>query len=76
MDWVKTGAGMFIMGAATLLVYEETAMILPFWVRMLLAPFVGLIVYFIVMGWTKMIDFHDLSRAPFIGSWFKRRSGK
>lgn len=76
MDWVKTGAGMFIMGAATLLVYEETAMILPFWVRMLLAPFVGLIVYFIVMGWTKMIDFHDLSRAPLIGSWFKRRSGK
>ncbi|NMI06342.1 stage V sporulation protein B [Paenibacillus sp. SZ31] len=76
MDWVKTGAGMFIMGAATLLVYEETAMILPFWVRMLLAPFVGLIVYFIVMGWTKMIDFHDLSRAPFIGSWFKRRSSK
>lgn len=76
MDWVKTGAGMFIMGAATLLVYEETAMILPFWVRMLLAPFVGLIVYFIVMGWTKMIDFHDLSRAPLIGSWFKRRSDK
>ncbi|MEO2257260.1 stage V sporulation protein B [Paenibacillus amylolyticus] len=76
MDWVKTGAGMFIMGAATLLVYEETAMILPFWVRMLLAPFVGLSVYFIVMGWTKMIDFHDLSRAPLIGSWFKRRSGK
>ncbi|WP_145324033.1 stage V sporulation protein B [Paenibacillus xylanexedens] len=76
MDWVKTGAGMFIMGAATLLVYEETVMILPFWVRMLLAPFVGLIVYFIVMGWTKMIDFHDLTRAPFIGSWFKRRSGK
>ncbi|OMF64081.1 stage V sporulation protein B [Paenibacillus sp. FSL R5-0766] len=76
LDWVKTGAGMFIMGAATLLVYEETAMILPFWVRMLLAPFVGLIVYFIVMGWTKMIDFHDLSRAPLIGSWFKRRSGK
>ncbi|MCW3796008.1 stage V sporulation protein B [Paenibacillus sp. LS1] len=76
MDWVKTGAGMFIMGAATLLVYEETAILLPFWVRMLLAPFVGLIVYFIVMGWTKMIDFHDLSRAPFIGSWFKRRSGK
>ncbi|WP_458123812.1 stage V sporulation protein B [Paenibacillus sp. Z3-2] len=76
MDWVKTGAGMFIMGAATLLVYEETVMILPFWVRMLLAPLVGLIVYFIVMGWTKMIDFHDLSRAPFIGSWFKRRSGK
>ncbi|PQP84905.1 stage V sporulation protein B [Paenibacillus sp. PCH8] len=76
MDWVKTGTGMFIMGAATLLVYEETVMILPFWVRMLLAPTVGLIVYFIVMGWTKMIDFHDLSRAPFIGSWFKRRSGK
>lgn len=76
MDWVKTGAGMFIMGAATLLVYEETAMILPFWLRMILAPFVGLIVYFIVMGWTKMIDFHDLSRAPLIGAWFKRRSGK
>ncbi|WP_458462761.1 stage V sporulation protein B [Paenibacillus sp.] len=76
MDWVKTGAGMFIMGAATLLVYEETVMILPFWFRMLLAPLVGLIVYFIIMSWTKMIDFHDLSRAPLIGSWFKRRSGK
>ncbi|UPK42869.1 stage V sporulation protein B [Paenibacillus pabuli] len=74
MDWVKTGAGMLIMGAATLVIYEQTAALLPFWLRMLLAPLVGLIVYFIVMGWTKMIDFHDLSRAPIIGSWFKRRS--
>jgi len=29
-----------------------------------------------VMGLTKMIDFHDLSRAPLIGSWFKGRSEK
>ncbi|MFC9712772.1 stage V sporulation protein B [Paenibacillus sp. NPDC056933] len=76
MDWVKTGTGMVIMGAATLVVYEQTTTLLPFWLRMILAPFVGLIVYFIVMGWTKMIDFHDLSRAPIIGSWFKRRSRK
>ncbi|CAI6079219.1 Stage V sporulation protein B [Paenibacillus sp. JJ-100] len=76
MDWVKTGAGMFIMGAATLLVYEQTATVLPFWLRMILAPLAGLLVYFIIMGITKMIDFHDLSRAPFIGSWFKRRSDK
>lgn len=74
MDWVKTGTGMLIMGAATLVVYEQTATLLPFWLRMLLAPLVGLIVYFMVMGWTKMIDFHDLSRAPIIGPWFKRRS--
>lgn len=74
MDWVKTGTGMLIMGAATLVVYEQTATLLPFWLRMLLAPLVGLIVYFMVIGWTKMIDFHDLSRAPIIGPWFKRRS--
>jgi stage V sporulation protein B len=73
MDWVKTGAGMFIMGAATLLVYEHTAALLPFWLRMILAPATGLLVYFLIMGITKMIDFHDLSRAPLIGSWFKRR---
>ncbi|SEK70009.1 stage V sporulation protein B [Paenibacillus sp. OK003] len=74
MDWVKTGTGMLIMGAATLVIYEQTVSLLPFWLRMLLASLVGLIVYFMVMGWTKMIDFHDLSRAPIIGSWFKRRS--
>ncbi|WP_440111965.1 stage V sporulation protein B [Paenibacillus sp. QZ-Y1] len=76
MDWIKTATGMFIMGAATLLVYEHTVILLPFWVRMLLALLVGLIVYFIVMGLTKMIDFHDLSRIPIIGSWFDRRSRK
>ncbi|WP_434749749.1 putative polysaccharide biosynthesis protein [Paenibacillus amylolyticus] len=76
MDWVKTGAGMFIMGAGTLLIYEHTAAIFPFWLRMITAPAAGLIIYFLVMGITKMIDFHDLSRAPLIGSWFKRRSGK
>ncbi|WP_308723454.1 putative polysaccharide biosynthesis protein [Paenibacillus polysaccharolyticus] len=76
MDWVKTGAGMFIMGAATLLIYEHTAALFPFWFRMILATSAGLLVYFMVMGLTKMIDFHDLSRAPLIGSWFKRRSGK
>ncbi|WJH28016.1 stage V sporulation protein B [Paenibacillus sp. CC-CFT742] len=76
MDWVKTAAGMVIMGAATLLVYEHTAILLPFWLRMILAPLAGLIVYFIVMGMTRMIDFHDLSRMPIIGSWFQRRSRK
>lgn len=76
VDWVKTGAGMFIMGAATLLVYEHTVAMLPFWLRMILAPITGLIVYLLIMGLTKMIDFHDLSRAPLIGSWFKRRSKK
>ncbi|SCX93785.1 stage V sporulation protein B [Paenibacillus polysaccharolyticus] len=76
MDWVKTGAGMFIMGAATLLIYEHTAALFPFWFRMILATSAGLLVYFMVMGLTKMIDFHDLSRAPLIGSWFKRRSEK
>ncbi|MGQ8872428.1 putative polysaccharide biosynthesis protein [Paenibacillus sp. TSA_86.1] len=76
MDWVKTGAGMFIMGAATLLIYEHTAAMLPFWLRMIIAPAVGLLIYLLIMGITKMIDFHDLSRAPLIGSWFKRRSGK
>ncbi|KAA8786575.1 stage V sporulation protein B [Paenibacillus sp. 4624] len=76
MDWVKTGAGMFIMGAATLLVYEHTAALFPFWLRMILAPSIGLLVYLMVMGLTKMIDFHDLSRAPLIGSWFKGRSEK
>lgn len=76
MDWVKTGTGMFIMGAATLLVYEHTVVILPLWARMILAPTIGLIVYLIVMGLTRMIDFHDLSRAPIIGSWFERRSRK
>lgn len=76
MDWVKTGAGMFIMGAATLLVYEHTTVLFPFWLRMILAPSIGLLVYFMVMGLTKMIDFHDLSRAPLIGSWFKRLSRK
>ncbi|MCK6074935.1 stage V sporulation protein B [Paenibacillus silvae] len=76
LDWVKTGAGMFIMGAATLLVYEHTAAMFPFWLRMILAPAVGLMVYLLIMGMTKMIDFHDLSRTPIIGSWFKRRSGK
>ncbi|NUU77493.1 stage V sporulation protein B [Paenibacillus xylanilyticus] len=76
MDWVKTAAGMVIMGAATLLVYEHTVILLPFWLRMLLALLTGLIVYFIVMGLTRMIDFHDLSRMPIIGSWFQRRSRK
>lgn len=76
MDWVKTATGMVIMGAATLLVYEHTAILLPFWLRMILALVVGLIVYFIVMGMTRMIDFHDLSRMPIIGSWFQRRSRK
>lgn len=76
MDWVKTGTGMFIMGAATLLVYEHTIVILPLWARMILAPAIGLIVYLIVMGLTRMIDFHDLSRVPIIGSWFERRSRK
>ncbi|MCM3170594.1 stage V sporulation protein B [Paenibacillus sp. MER 99-2] len=76
MDWVKTGTGMFIMGAATLLVYEHTIVILPLWARMILAPSIGLIVYLIVMGLTRMIDFHDLSRVPIIGSWFERRSRK
>lgn len=76
MDWVKTATGMVIMGAVTLLVYEHTAILLPFWMRMILAPFAGLIVYFIVMGMTRMIDFHDLSRMPIIGSWFQQRSRK
>lgn len=76
MDWTKTIAGMFIMGAATLLVYEQTVVLLPLWLRLIMASIAGLIVYFIVMGLTRMIDFHDLSRAPIIGSWFNRRLRK
>jgi stage V sporulation protein B len=69
-DFVKVGAAMTIMGAASLFVMKRW--LLPAeWMNLLLALAAGTVVYLLLMVLMRMIDRHDVVRIPFIGRMFR-----
>ncbi|CAG5092485.1 Stage V sporulation protein B [Thermobacillus xylanilyticus] len=69
-DFVKVGAAMTVMGAASLFVMKRW--LLPAeWMNLLLALAVGTVVYLLLMVLMRMIDRHDFVRIPFIGRIFR-----
>jgi len=69
-DFVKVGAAMTVMGAASLFVMKRW--LLPAeWMNLLLALAAGTAVYLLLMILMRMIDRHDVVRIPFIGRMFR-----
>ncbi|MFC5650119.1 stage V sporulation protein B [Paenibacillus solisilvae] len=70
LDFVKVGAAMVIMGAASLWVMNRQA--LPaLWQNTITACLAGVIVYLILMVYMRIIDRYDIARIPIIGRWFR-----
>ncbi|EXX85257.1 membrane protein [Paenibacillus darwinianus] len=73
-DFVKVGAAMIVMGAASQFVMNR--MLLPSeWHNLMLAAAAGTAVYLLLMIRLNVIDRHDVARIPFIGRLFKRPRG-
>ncbi len=73
-DFVKVGAAMIVMGAASQFVMNRT--LLPSeWHNLTLAATAGTAVYLLLMVWLNIIDRHDVVRIPVIGRLFKRPPG-
>lgn len=69
-DFVKVGAAMLIMGAASLFIAKHTPLAAE-WQSLALALSIGIVVYLLLMVIMKMIDRHDVARLPVIGRWFR-----
>ncbi|MBP3961375.1 putative polysaccharide biosynthesis protein [Paenibacillus lignilyticus] len=70
LDFLKVGAAMFIMGAASLWVMNLQA--LPaLWHNLILACTAGIVVYLVLMVMMRIIDRYDAERIPYLGRWFK-----
>ncbi|NBD25945.1 stage V sporulation protein B [Paenibacillus glycinis] len=70
LDFLKVGAAMVVMGAASLWVMNLQA--LPaLWQNLLTACFAGAVVYLILMVALRIIDRYDAARIPFVGRWFR-----
>ncbi|SDX41453.1 polysaccharide biosynthesis protein [Paenibacillus sp. CF384] len=70
LDFLKVGAAMCIMGAASLWVMNLQA--LPaLWHNLFAACTAGIIVYLILMVMMRIIDRYDAERIPLLGRWFK-----
>lgn len=69
-DFVKVGAAMTVMGAASLFVMKRW--LLPAeWMNLMLALAAGTAVYLLLMVLMRMIDRQDMVRIPFIGRMFR-----
>ncbi|MBM7563743.1 putative polysaccharide biosynthesis protein [Paenibacillus sacheonensis] len=70
LDFLKVGAAMLVMGAASVWVMNLGA--LPaMWQNLFSACLAGVIVYLILMVVLRIIDRHDAARLPIIGRWFR-----
>lgn len=70
LDFIKVGAAMVIMGAASLWVMNRQA--LPvLWQNMITACLAGSIVYLILIVYMRIINRYDIARLPGIGRWFR-----
>ncbi len=70
LDFIKVGAAMVIMGAASLWVMNRQ--ILPaLWQNMITACLAGITVYLILMVYMRIINRYDIARLPGIGRWFR-----
>jgi stage V sporulation protein B len=69
-DFVKVGAAMLIMGAASLFVMNHL-MLPKEWHNLIIACLLGTIVYLILMVQMRVIDRHDVIRLPYVGRLFK-----
>lgn len=69
-DFLKVGAAMCIMGAASLWVMN--LQILPaLWQNLITACFAGSVIYMILMVMLRIIDRSDAARIPYLGRWFR-----
>ncbi|WP_219837940.1 polysaccharide biosynthesis protein [Paenibacillus sp. R14(2021)] len=70
LDFLKVGAAMLIMGAASLFVMNLKA--LPaLWLNLMTACFAGIVIYLILMVLLRIIDRYDAARLPLVGKWFR-----
>ncbi|GLX69502.1 stage V sporulation protein B [Paenibacillus glycanilyticus] len=70
MDFVKVGAAMLIMGAAASWIMNTKPLTLE-WINLILACFISMIIYLVLMVIMKIIDRYDMARIPLLGQWFK-----
>ena len=70
LDFLKVGAAMIIMGAASLWVMNLRT--LPaLWQNLVTACLAGAIVYLILMVVLRIVDRYDAARLPLVGRWFR-----
>ncbi|WP_308634719.1 stage V sporulation protein B [Paenibacillus silvisoli] len=70
LDFIKVGAAMLIMGAASLWIMNLQA--LPaLWHNFIIACTAGIIIYLILMVLLKIIDRYDVERIPYLGRFFR-----
>jgi len=70
LDFIKVGAAMIIMGGAASWIMNQRLLTFE-WINMLLACFISIIIYLLLMIVMKIIDRHDVARIPLLGQWFK-----
>ena len=69
-DFIKVGAAMIIMGAASLFAMKHGALSQE-WLNLVIACALGTLVYLLLMVQMRVIDRHDVVRLPIIGRLFK-----
>lgn len=73
LDFVKVGAAMIIMGAASLWVMNRH--LLPAsWHNLLFASFAGVLLYIGLMIKMGIVDKDDVARIPILGKWIRPRA--
>ncbi|MFB9327219.1 stage V sporulation protein B [Paenibacillus aurantiacus] len=73
LDFVKVGAAMIIMGAASLWVMNRH--LLPAsWHNLLLASFLGMLLYIGLMIKMGIVNKDDVARIPIVGKWIRPRT--
>ncbi|MFD2702971.1 stage V sporulation protein B [Paenibacillus shunpengii] len=73
LDLIKVAAGMVIMAGLTQYLFLHLPWTHLSFLQFIVSSFIGLIAYLAVMAACRLIDLHDLSRVPFIGSWISPR---
>lgn len=73
LDLLKVAAGMVIMAGITQYLFIHLPWSHLSFLQFVISSLIGLIVYLSVMAACRLIDLHDLSRVPFIGSLIKPR---
>jgi stage V sporulation protein B len=69
-DFIKVGASMLIMAAASRWLMGAMPLSAE-WLALLAASFAGVILYLLLMVLLGLIDRHDLTRIPWLGTLFK-----
>ncbi|MCM3129965.1 MULTISPECIES: stage V sporulation protein B [unclassified Paenibacillus] len=73
LDLIKVAAGMVIMAGVAQYLFIHLPWTHLSFLQFAVSSWIGLIVYLAVMAACRLIDLHDLSRVPFIGSWISPR---